>query len=210
MHWSAAKRLHYYDAASPIVAADSIDESVTYRKSRYEKGDGDDYLNIPLDRDAVPAAAPRSAHARTHRAQGFRGGQCVLRRLFADRRDGRSRRRRAALRPAQTGRPARSTHREDAACGRAAAQRERRGHRLSIWSAFKRVWRGRRKKRPSVSSRASRTRSGCASGVMHRNTFIDSPRLLDARLRLRGHARSISRGRLPAPKGMSKPQLAVR
>ena len=33
--------------------ADSIDESPMYRKSRYDKGDGDDYLNIPLDREAV-------------------------------------------------------------------------------------------------------------------------------------------------------------
>ena len=33
-----AKRLHYYDAASPIVAADSIDESPMFRKSRYDKG----------------------------------------------------------------------------------------------------------------------------------------------------------------------------
>ncbi|MBV8371694.1 MAG: methylenetetrahydrofolate--tRNA-(uracil(54)-C(5))-methyltransferase (FADH(2)-oxidizing) TrmFO, partial [Candidatus Eremiobacteraeota bacterium] len=48
---AAAKRLHYYDAASPIVAADSIDETRMYRKSRYDKGDGDDYLNIPLDRE---------------------------------------------------------------------------------------------------------------------------------------------------------------
>ncbi|MGC8486275.1 MAG: FAD-dependent oxidoreductase, partial [Candidatus Baltobacteraceae bacterium] len=39
---AAPTRLHYFDAASPIVAADSIDESVMYRKSRYEKGDGDD------------------------------------------------------------------------------------------------------------------------------------------------------------------------
>ncbi|MFN2450583.1 MAG: FAD-dependent oxidoreductase, partial [Candidatus Baltobacteraceae bacterium] len=36
------KRLHYYDAASPIVAAESIDETPMYRKSRYEKGGGDD------------------------------------------------------------------------------------------------------------------------------------------------------------------------
>ncbi|MEO6991317.1 MAG: methylenetetrahydrofolate--tRNA-(uracil(54)-C(5))-methyltransferase (FADH(2)-oxidizing) TrmFO [Candidatus Baltobacteraceae bacterium] len=48
---SSRARLHYYDAASPIVAADSLDESPMYRKSRYEKGDGDDYLNIPLDRE---------------------------------------------------------------------------------------------------------------------------------------------------------------
>jgi methylenetetrahydrofolate--tRNA-(uracil-5-)-methyltransferase len=42
--------LHYYDAASPIVAADSIDRSFVFEASRYGKG-GDDYLNIPLDRE---------------------------------------------------------------------------------------------------------------------------------------------------------------
>lgn len=42
--------LHYYDAASPIVAADSIDRSFVFAASRYGKG-GDDYLNIPLDRE---------------------------------------------------------------------------------------------------------------------------------------------------------------
>jgi methylenetetrahydrofolate--tRNA-(uracil-5-)-methyltransferase len=41
--------LHYYDAASPIVAADSIDRAFVFAASRYGKG-GDDYLNIPLDR----------------------------------------------------------------------------------------------------------------------------------------------------------------
>lgn len=41
--------LHYYDAASPIVAADSIDRTFVFAASRYGKG-GDDYLNIPLDR----------------------------------------------------------------------------------------------------------------------------------------------------------------
>jgi len=42
-------RLHYYDAASPIVATESLDLGAMYAKSRYEKGDGEDYLNIPLD-----------------------------------------------------------------------------------------------------------------------------------------------------------------
>ncbi len=46
---SAQGRLHYYDAASPIVETDSLDRSVMYEKSRYDKGDGSDYLNIPLD-----------------------------------------------------------------------------------------------------------------------------------------------------------------
>jgi len=43
-------RLHYYDAASPIVAAESLDLSAMYAKSRYDKGESEDYLNIPLDR----------------------------------------------------------------------------------------------------------------------------------------------------------------
>jgi len=44
-------RLHYYDAASPIVDAESLDRSQMYEKSRYDKGDGADYLNLPLDRE---------------------------------------------------------------------------------------------------------------------------------------------------------------
>jgi len=41
-----AKHLYFYDAISPIVDADSIDMSVVFRASRYEKGA--DYLNCPM------------------------------------------------------------------------------------------------------------------------------------------------------------------
>jgi len=40
--------LYFYDAISPIVYADSIDHQVSFRASRYQKGEGD-YLNLPLD-----------------------------------------------------------------------------------------------------------------------------------------------------------------
>jgi len=43
--------LYFYDAIAPIVAADSIDCSKAFRASRYGKGDGDDYLNCPLDEE---------------------------------------------------------------------------------------------------------------------------------------------------------------
>ncbi len=39
--------LYFYDAISPIVAADSIDRGVAFAASRYGKG-GDDYLNCPM------------------------------------------------------------------------------------------------------------------------------------------------------------------
>lgn len=47
--------LAFYDAIAPIVADDSLDHSRLYRLSRYGKGDGDDYLNAPLDREAYEA-----------------------------------------------------------------------------------------------------------------------------------------------------------
>lgn len=46
-----AEQLYFYDALSPIVAADSIDYSRTFFASRYDRGDGQDYLNCPLDRE---------------------------------------------------------------------------------------------------------------------------------------------------------------
>ena len=40
--------LYFYDAIAPVVEADSIDRSVVFAASRYGKGDGDDYLNCPM------------------------------------------------------------------------------------------------------------------------------------------------------------------
>ncbi|MEJ2086410.1 MAG: methylenetetrahydrofolate--tRNA-(uracil(54)-C(5))-methyltransferase (FADH(2)-oxidizing) TrmFO, partial [Acidobacteriota bacterium] len=42
--------LHFYDSIAPIVDGDSLDMSDLYWASRYGKG-GDDYLNVPLDRE---------------------------------------------------------------------------------------------------------------------------------------------------------------
>lgn len=42
--------LYFYDAISPVVTAESISADVVFRASRYDHG-GDDYLNCPLTRD---------------------------------------------------------------------------------------------------------------------------------------------------------------
>ena len=44
-------RLYFYDAIAPIVSADSLDMTKVFAASRYGKGDGDDYLNCPLNED---------------------------------------------------------------------------------------------------------------------------------------------------------------
>ncbi len=43
--------LSFFDAAAPIVSADSVDMEHAFFESRYGKGDGDDYLNCPLNKE---------------------------------------------------------------------------------------------------------------------------------------------------------------
>jgi methylenetetrahydrofolate--tRNA-(uracil-5-)-methyltransferase len=61
--------LSFYDAIAPVVADDSLDKSCLYALSRYGKGEGDDYLNAPMDGptyeafiDALVAADQFSGH----------------------------------------------------------------------------------------------------------------------------------------------------
>ncbi|MBO4780564.1 MAG: methylenetetrahydrofolate--tRNA-(uracil(54)-C(5))-methyltransferase (FADH(2)-oxidizing) TrmFO [Selenomonadaceae bacterium] len=42
---------YFYDAAAPIVTADSLDFNKAFKASRYGKGDDDSYINCPMTRD---------------------------------------------------------------------------------------------------------------------------------------------------------------
>ena len=46
-----AGSLAFYDAIAPIVAGDSVDLGIAFAQSRYGKGEGADYLNLPLSRE---------------------------------------------------------------------------------------------------------------------------------------------------------------
>ena len=47
--------LYFYDAVAPIVDKDSINFDIAYRKSRYDKGDGKDYINCPMNKQEFEA-----------------------------------------------------------------------------------------------------------------------------------------------------------
>jgi methylenetetrahydrofolate--tRNA-(uracil-5-)-methyltransferase len=73
-------RLFFYDSISPIVEAESIDETIAFRASRYGKSldSTDDYLNCPLDReqyerfvDAILAAEAVPSHIPEDTARFF-------------------------------------------------------------------------------------------------------------------------------------------
>ncbi len=54
LDFTGQDHLAFYDAAAPIVFADSLDESVVFTQSRYEDGVGD-YLNAPFDKEEYEA-----------------------------------------------------------------------------------------------------------------------------------------------------------
>lgn len=61
--------LHFYDAAAPIVMAESLDMEKVFRASRY--GRGDDYLNCPMDREQYDAFVQALLAAETAPVHGF-------------------------------------------------------------------------------------------------------------------------------------------
>jgi len=75
---SGTDRLFFFDSISPIVEADSIDQSKVYKAARYDKG-GADYINCPMMReqyDAFIAALAEAQRVDGHdwdKAQYFEG-----------------------------------------------------------------------------------------------------------------------------------------
>ncbi len=49
------EHLYFYDSIAPIVDGETLDRSQLFAASRYGKGGGDDYLNAPMDREAYAA-----------------------------------------------------------------------------------------------------------------------------------------------------------
>ena len=61
--------LHFYDAAAPIVTAESLDKRKVFTMSRYNRGE--DYVNCPLDRDEYEAFVHALQTAETVPVKGF-------------------------------------------------------------------------------------------------------------------------------------------
>ncbi|HET6276432.1 MAG TPA: methylenetetrahydrofolate--tRNA-(uracil(54)-C(5))-methyltransferase (FADH(2)-oxidizing) TrmFO [Candidatus Cybelea sp.] len=181
------RRMHYYDAASPIVAADSIDEGPMYRKSRYDKGasaEEGDYLNIPLDRDQYAQLVADLRSLERHPAKDFEETRyfegCLPVEEMADRGD-------EVLRFG----PLKPVGLRDPRTGKTPFAVVQLRKENSAGSAYNLVGFQTRLSWPAQREAFGKL-PGLAQaewlrlGVMHRNTFIDAPRLLDETLKLRG------------------------
>ena len=63
--------LYFYDAIAPIVEAESLDLTKVFAGSRYGKGGGEDYLNVPMDRDQYLAFHDALVNAEIVEPHGF-------------------------------------------------------------------------------------------------------------------------------------------
>jgi methylenetetrahydrofolate--tRNA-(uracil-5-)-methyltransferase len=193
--------LAFFDAIAPIVHRDSIDFDIAWLQSRYDKGDGADYINCPLDRrqygafiDALLAAdkvAFRDWEATTPYFEG-----CLPIEVMAER--GRETLAFGPMKPVGLSNPhpgAEKPHavvqlRQDNALGT-----------LYNMVGFQ------TKLTYGEQTRIFRMIPGLEKaefarlGGLHRNTFLNSPRLLDGVLRLKAEPRLRFAGQITGCEG---------
>lgn len=174
--------LHFYDAAAPIVTAESLDMSVVYRASRYGKGEAA-YLNCPMNEEEYKRFQRELAGAETAEVHGFENKKvfegCMPIEVMAQR--GEDTMRFGPVKP--VGLPDPRTGKDPYAVVQLRQDNEE-GTLYNIvgfqthlkWGEQRRVF----GMIPGL-EKAEFIRYG----VMHRNTYIDSPRLLHATMETR-------------------------
>ncbi|WP_315764987.1 methylenetetrahydrofolate--tRNA-(uracil(54)-C(5))-methyltransferase (FADH(2)-oxidizing) TrmFO [Sphingomonas sp. Y38-1Y] len=184
---TGADALAFFDAIAPIVHADSIDMSVAWKQSRWDKagpaGDGKDYINCPLDRDQYAAfhaeliAGEKAAFKEWEHVPYFEG--CMPIEVMAER----------GVETLRYG-PMKGVGLDDPRTGRwpyACVQLRQDNASGTLWNmvGFQ------TKLKHGEQLRIFRTIPGLEGaefarlGGLHRNTFIRSPDLLDGELRLK-------------------------
>jgi methylenetetrahydrofolate--tRNA-(uracil-5-)-methyltransferase len=197
--------LAFFDAIAPIVHLDSIDPDITWRQSRYDKtgpaGTGADYINCPLDKaeydtfvDALLAAEKTSFRQWEASTPYFEG--CLPIEVMAER--GRETLRFGPMKPIGLSNPHRAGARPYAV-----VQLRQDNALGSLWNmvGFQ------TKLKHGEQLRVLRLIPGLARaefarlGGLHRNTFLNSPKLLDRQLRLKLEARLRFAGQITGCEG---------
>jgi methylenetetrahydrofolate--tRNA-(uracil-5-)-methyltransferase len=190
---------YFYDATAPIVSADSVDLEIVFAQSRYGKGAGRDYLNCPLD----------EARYATFRAALIDAEQYPLSagddyRLF----EGCLPVEELARRGADTMRygPLKPRGLSDPRTGRepyAAVQlrwEDALQSALSLVGFQTRLRFGEQERVFQLIPGLSRARF-LRHGRMHRNSYLDAPRVLSPTLQLKAHPRLLIAGQLTGLEG---------
>ena len=169
--------MSFFDAAAPIVSAESIDRDTAFSQSRYEEGGVGDYLNCPMERDEYDAFMDALLAADRVIARDFEQADlfCACQPIEEVARTGHDSIRFGALKPVGLTDP-RTGRRPWAAVQLRAENVQRSAYNLVgfqtnlTWPEQRRVFR----MIPGL-EQAEFLRYG----VMHRNSFVDTPHALD-------------------------------
>ena len=190
--------LHFFDAAAPLVSFESIDMEKAWFASRYDKGTAD-YINCALSQEEYRAFWRELCEAREAEVHGFEDKSvfegCMPVEVMARR--GEDTLRYGPLKPRGLRDPA--TGREPYAV----VQLRRDNAEGSIYNlvGFQTHLKFGEQKRVFSMIPALKEAEFVRYGVMHRNTYLDSPRLLDRYYRLRSEPRICFAGQMTGVEG---------
>ncbi len=190
--------LHFYDAAAPLVSAASVDMESAWFGSRYDKGTAD-YVNCPMTEEEYAAFWEALTTAQEAEVHGFEDSQvfegCMPVEVMARR--GRDTLRYGPLKPRGLKDP--KTGREPYAV----VQLRRDNAQGSIYNlvGFQTHLRFPEQRRVFSMIPALHDAEFLRYGVMHRNTFLNSPRLLDRYYRLKKEQRISFAGQMTGVEG---------
>lgn len=190
--------LHFFDAAAPLVSFDSIDMSRAWFASRYDKGTAD-YINCAMEKEEYQAFWKELCEAQEAEVHGFEDKNvfegCMPVEVMARR--GEDTLRYGPLKPRGL---------KDPATGRepyAVVQLRKDNAEGSIYNlvGFQTHLKFGEQKRVFSMIPALRNAEYVRYGVMHRNTYLDSPRLLDRYYRLKSMPRVTFAGQMTGVEG---------
>ncbi|MBQ2264844.1 MAG: methylenetetrahydrofolate--tRNA-(uracil(54)-C(5))-methyltransferase (FADH(2)-oxidizing) TrmFO [Oscillospiraceae bacterium] len=182
-------RLSFFDAAAPVVAADSLNMELVFAQSRYDRGDAD-YLNCPMNKEEYEAfwnalVSAEKAPLHEHDRAAFRVYEgCMPVEVLASR--GMDTLRFGPLKPVGLTDP-RTGRRPYAAVQ---LRRENREGTMFNLVGFQTNLKFGEQKRVFGMIPGLENAEFLRYGVMHRNFFLDSPKLLDADYSLK-HAENL-------------------
>ena len=190
--------MHFFDAAAPLVSFESVDMSSAYFASRYDKGTPD-YINCPLSEEEYRAFWRELCAAQEAEVHGFDDGGvfegCMPVEVMARR--GEDTLRYGPLKP--KGLPDPRTGREPYAVVQ--LRKDNADGTVYNLVGFQTHLKWGEQKRVFSMIPALAGAQFLRYGVMHRNTYLDSPRLLDRYYRLRGTERISFAGQMTGVEG---------
>ena len=190
--------LHFYDAVAPIVTLDSVDMDSAFFASRYDKGTAD-YVNCPMDKEEYLAFVKELVSAKEAPVHGFDDGGvfegCMPVEVMARR--GVDTLRYGPMKPVGLIDP--RTGRENYAV----VQLRRDNADGTIYNivGFQTHLTWGEQKRVFSMIPALKNAEFVRYGVMHRNTYLNSPKLLDRYYRLRSDPRISFAGQMTGVEG---------